>query len=42
MASADKNFGNIPVIDSDDDSDDGATASRVKPGVKHAVTEEGG
>lgn len=41
MASADKNPGNLLVINSDDDLDDGKTASGVKPGVKHADTKEG-
>lgn len=40
MASAD-NSGNLSVIDSDDDLDDGKTASGVNPGVKHADTING-
>lgn len=41
MASTDKTPGNLSFIDSDDDLDDGKTASGVKPGVKHAETKEG-
>lgn len=41
MASADNDYGKLQLIDPDDDSDDGETASDVKPGVKHADTTEG-
>lgn len=41
MASADDNYGKLKLIDPDDDSDDGETASGVIPGIKHAVTTEG-
>lgn len=41
MASADDNYGKLQLIDPDDDSDDGETASGVIPGIKHAVTTEG-
>lgn len=40
MASAD-NSGNLSVIDSDDELDDGKTGSEVKPGVTHADTKKG-
>lgn len=41
MASADDNYGKLQLIDPDDDSDDGETASGVIHGIKHAVTTEG-
>lgn len=42
MVFVDKNFGNILVIDFDDDLDDGVIVLRVKLGVKYVVMEEGG
>lgn len=41
MASADDYYGKLQLIDPNDDSDDGETASNVIPGIKHAVTTEG-
>lgn len=40
MASA-ENSGNLSVIDSDDELDDGKTASGVKPEVKQSDTKKG-
>lgn len=41
MASANVKSGNLSLIASDDDSDDGGTATGGKPGVKHVDTEKG-
>lgn len=41
MASANVKPGKIPMISSDDDSDDGETATGGKPGAKHVDTEKG-
>lgn len=41
MAYANVKPGNIPMICSDDDSDDGGTATGGKPGAKHVDTEKG-
>lgn len=41
MAYANVKPGNIPMISSDDDSDDGGTATGGKPGAKHVDTEKG-
>lgn len=39
MASADNDYGKLQLIDPDDDSDDGGTASAVKSGVNHRAVE---
>lgn len=41
MASANVKSGNLSLIASDDDSDDGGTATGGKPGVKHVDTKKG-
>lgn len=41
MALADNTYGKLQLIDPNDDSDDGETASGVIPGIKHAVTTKG-
>lgn len=39
MASADNDYGKLQLIDPDDDSDDGGTASAVNSGVNYRTTE---